>query len=397
MSYFNNAESQYIDFNGKCRILNFDNVSIAVSPLPPLNVPEVPKSKTLFASIDEAIEFINKASLKLTQKDVDVELNLVKGLWVQSTIKPPTIAFGYIPIDSDDPEHPSIKDIDVSHETLIDPIFVEGESYLNEARNNEKIASLLKEYALYEWAQNPSKFGENNFIVYEGRTFTEYGVDANIKGSNITTLFELGVRHKGFYYKSKIIVPDKETITKLISYVRVSALNDSNLERNYKYKRFMNQSPFYKSITDFKPSKDQFIFIGKGGLVSWLAYNPPNSFDMKINVISSSLHPYSETPYYYRNMNIQDGRVMLIQNTRASDFASALAVSKEWLNGTNVGYDPNEYSGGIYIEDNPSFEVYTTEGLTHKSVHKSGENGENENVYTIFGYDSGTYAAILFL
>jgi hypothetical protein len=408
MSYFNNAESQYIDFNGKCRILNFHNVSIAVSPLPPLNIPEVPKSKTLFATINDAIEFINNANLKLTQKDVDVETNLVKGLWVQNNIsanKPPTIAFGYIPIDGDDPEHPSIKVIDVSHETLIDPIFVEGESYLNEARNNEKVAELLKEYSLYEWAQNPSKFGEGNFIVYEGRNATEYGISNNTSNNisgdisdNITALFELGVKHKTFYYRSKIIVPDKETITKLLSYVRVSALNDSNLERNYKYKRFMNQSPFYKSITDFEPNNDQFIFIGKGSLVSWLAHrtdtspNNFNNFATEVNVINSSPNPYLETPYYYRNMNIQNGRVMLIQNTRAGNFPSALAVSKEWLNGTNVGYDPNEYPGGIYIEDNPSFEVYTTEGLTHKSVHK-----KDESMYTIFGYDSGSYAAILFL
>lgn len=386
-SYFNNAESQHIDFNGKCRILNFDDVSIAISPLPPLNIPEVPKSETKFASIDSVLEFVKVASLKITQKDVDVESGQVKGVWVQDINEPPIIAFGYIPMEGEDPATESIKDIDVSHETLIDPIFVEGESHLQTSRNNEKVADLLKEYSIYEWAQNPAKFDESKFVVYEGRTHVEYGIT---DGVDLTPLLELGVKHPTFYYRSKIIVPDKETIGRLLSYVLVSSLNDSFLERNYKYKKYINGAPFYKYLADFKSSKDQLLFIGKGSLVSWLSHTPSNNTE--INIIHTRPLPHLKAPYYYKNTLIQNGRLMIIQNTYAGNFPSALAVSKEWVkSGVNVGYNPQEYPGGIYVEDKPNFEVYTVEGFTHKSEESSG------SVYSIFGYEEGSYAALLFL
>lgn len=384
MSVLNDAETQHIDLNGKCRILNFEDVSIAISPLPPLNIPEVPKSETKFASIHRALEFAKEASLKITQKDVDIESGAIRGVWVQDINNPPIIAFGYIPIEGEDGIE-LLENVEPSHETLIDPIFVEGESLLQSSRDNERIADLLKEYALYEWAQNPAKFGEGNFVVYEGRETQDYAVTNN----NISEFLELGVKHPTFYYRSKIIVSSSELVKRLLSYVLVSSLNDSHLETEYKYKKFINDAPFYKYLSDFKPSKDQNLFIGKGSLVSWLSHTPVG--DTEINIIHTRPLPQSKSMYYYRNMAIQEGRLMIIQNTYSNNFPSALAVSKEWImSGINVGYYPNEYPGGIYVEEDPNFEVYTVEGLTHTS-------GKKGDTYTIFGYSDGGYGAILFL
>jgi len=390
----NDADTQHIDFNGKCRILNFKNVSLAVSPLPPLNVPEVPKSETHFASIEKTLKFVKDMPLKIVEKDVTIDPEsgniLIKGVWVVSTKSPPEIAFGYIPIEDVSANNTQLADISESNETLVDPIFVEGVSFLQEARANEKVAEYLKQLSIYEWAQNPEKFGENNFIVYEGRTASEYGITTE---SSTNIPFIIDRSHSKFYYRSKIIVPDKETIGKLLSYVSVSSLNDSHLQNNLKYRPLINPRPFYKVIQDFTPSKDQTIFIGKGSLVSWMANTRDVDEQKGVNVVHSHPIETSYTPYYYRNMSIRDGTLMLIQNTHASNFPSALAVSKEWTTSqVNVGYNPETYPGGIYVEDKAAFEVYTTEGLTHKSVGSVG------NIpYTIFGYESGAYAAILFL
>jgi hypothetical protein len=387
MSNLNNAISQHIDSSGKSRILNFKRVSIAVSPLPILNIPEVPKSDTIFATLKDALDFIAKTSLTIVQRDV--ENGILRGLWVMDKRANPSIAFGYIPtIENEEYNNdPLLRNIEESVESLIDPIFVEDKSYLNEARANEKVADMLKEYALYEWSQNPEKFGENNFVIREGYTSIDYGISPTVN----TQSFNLRERNKRFYKGSKLIVPNKETLHALLSYVRVASLNDSHLQDYYKRKLLMNQSPFYKSITDFKPSRDQHIFVGKGSLVSWLAHHPLDEMGKDMNVVKNRLSENTSEPYYYRNVSIQNGRLVIIQNTRNGDLRSALTVSKEWvLTGTNIGYDLKNYVTNDN-SDNVPFEVYTSDGLTHRS-DKSGKD-----YFSVLGYDSGSYAAMLFL
>jgi len=365
----NAATSQYIDLYGKCRILNFDKVSVATSPLPPLNVPEVPKSKTQLCTVKNALKFVNDTNLQIVEQDIDIPTQLIKGFWVKSTTNPPELVFGYIPIEDDKEE---LEDVPKSHETIIDPIYVESESYLQIARNNEKIAEYLKEYSIYEWAQKPSRFSiKRNFVVIKDHEYDLSKVNYRMERNDV------------FYENAKIIVTDIETAEKLMSFVTVSALNDSSLEKRYKHKKSVNVSAFFKYLTDFESENDQLVFMGKGSLVAWLARDTENIFE-----VSQTLLPDFKTPYYYRNMSIDNGRLMLLQNTKLGDFASALAVSKEWEHTkTNAGYDPVN----IYVEEAPSFQVYTKEGLSHQSDKKS------EFVYKLFGYDDGSYAALLFL
>lgn len=365
----NDATSQHIDLYGKCRILNFDGVSVATSPLPPLNVPEVPKSETRLSTVETALKFMKNTNLEIVEQDIDAPTQLIKGFWVRSVTKPPELVFGYIPIEDDRKE---LEDVPKSHETIIDPIYVESESYLQIARTNEKIAEYLKEYSIYEWAQKPSKFSiKRNFVVVEGHNYDLSRVNYRMERNDV------------FYENGRIIVPDIETAKNLMSFVSVSALNDSSLEKRYKHKKSVNVSAFFKYVTDFESENDQLVFMGKGSLVAWLARDTENIFN-----VSQQLLPNAKHPYYYLNMSIENGRLMLLQNTKDENFASALAVSKEWeRTKTNVGYKPVD----IFVEENPSFQVYTKDGLSHQSDKKS------EFVYKLFGYDDGSYAALLFL
>lgn len=400
-TYLNNAITQYIDLNGKCRILNFDNVSIAVSPLPVLNIQQVPKSETHFATISDALDFVKVANLRIKSKEMDESRNIT-GLWVESINSGSdtetqysqmhtgmVIAYGYIPIE-DDTQNDELSDIPSETETIIDPIFVETYSILRNARLNEKVAELLKEYALFEWAQSPEKFGKNTFTIFKDRTAEQYGITDQKQNLNFSERWK-----SNFYHRSKIIVPDEKTMINLISYVKVMSLNDSFLQHTYKLKTRVNEQPLYKSITDFRPAKDQFIFIDKGSLVSWLAHNASTGAD-EINVIQTMLIPHASSPYYYRNNVIKDGRLAMIQNTRNGDLLSALIVSKEWvLSGANIGYEADHYmkNSGVHVDDDEPLEVYTVEGLTHSS----SKCEHVKKCYSIIGYDSGEYGALLFL
>jgi hypothetical protein len=99
--------------------------------------------------------------------------------------------------------------------------------------------------------------------------------------------------------------------------------------------------------------------------------------------------PWAKEPYYYRNLRIKKGRLAIIQNSENRDFPSALAISKKWITSSvNPGYTPD--LNLIKIDSAPLFRVYTEKGKTHES--KKGKN-----IITIFGYDDGSYAGLLFV
>jgi len=148
----------------------------------------------------------------------------------------------------------------------------------------------------------------------------------------------------------------------------------------------METAQFFDSVRDFGTSKHQLIFMNQRAIINWVIQN-----DEIINVISTNVNPDTIDPYYYRNILIHDGELMLLQNTEYGDLYSALKVSKEWeITRTNPGYRPRY----IKVPGDPSFEVYTLDGMTHRSDKNPSKT---EPLLKIFGYKDGRYAAALFL
>jgi hypothetical protein len=406
---FDTAESQYIDANGKCRIINFENVSLSTSPLPPLDKIEVSQTQTKLADIDSALLFIKKADLIITEQQGasatmhsfmnmgESEIEFIKGLWVKSNLKPPSIIFGYIPLESG---VRILKNIPLSHEYVVAPVLetVENKSEESKLRNtlkNKKIALFLKEYSLYELAVLRDKFDIKNFVIDK-----DYFYDLEISNFQLPP----DKRTNPFYSNGKIVVPDEETALRLITHVKILSLRDSTLLDNYASKTRIDNSAFFENISDFKSEQNQLIFLDKKGLIEWR--NITSTFGAKTDLIqivdtklkayiSGNVSPDKSEPYYYRNDNIQKGRVMLLQNTKEGDLPSALQVSTEWeLTGVNIGYNISLRDENIQKEY--PLEVYTEEGLTHRSGNASSNSVKNK-ILKVFGYDNGAYAAILFL
>ncbi len=377
---FDGVVSQYIDFNGKCRILNYANISVAISPLPPLNVPSVPKSKIITTTVQIAIDFATKHNLQITEQDGDEIEQIIQGVWVKDLVEPPRINFGYIPIDTKK-DNGAIDDIPYSDQNSVDPIFVGAKSSLQTARDNAKIAEYLKEYSLYEWSRNPDTFGETNYVI-----------DPNHKYDLSITHFDVVAARKGTFYKrGKLVVLDKDTMTRLILYVKVSFLNDSHLETQYKNKRTIVSPKFYQNITDFRADDNQFVFMNLASLNQWIASQKYG----ETNVVTSFTYPTNELPYYYRNILIKNGRLLLLQNTEGADFMSALVVSKYWVTTkVNAGYHTLSANLPIVVKGKPSFNVYTERGLVHRSDTKPTDSDPRLHV---FEYNDGTFAAALFL
>jgi hypothetical protein len=367
------AISQYVDDNGKCRILNFNKVSIATPPLPPIDKPVVSKDKTIFANIDNALNLITVLNLELIEQDVQQDVQLIKGLWVKSKDSHPLLTHGYIPLEDG---VPILENVEISTETKFDPLFVEDSSYLMNARTNEKIAEYLKEYSLYEWSQNPDNFGSSNYIIRETH---------NYNVNNVGYIFD---RNQNFYVGSKIIVPDKDTMERLLMFVMVSFSNDSKLAIKYKNKKIINTYPLFETLQDFKSEPNQLLFIGKKSLENWIDKNSSVDAD----TISISLFPKNREPYFYHNYMIKSGKLMLIQNTKSTDLNSALFISREWYHTKiNLGYDAKHDN---IDTSSLNYKIYTING------EKNKVRGQTKNTFkaTVLDYgDDQGFAALLFL
>jgi hypothetical protein len=230
----------------------------------------------------------------------------------------------------------------------------------------------LCQFSIFEWSQNSDNFGIDNYYIDKNHEYNLKDIGAYLNEQNIV-----------FYYRKKLIVPDIETANKLISFVSSSVLSDPQLKEKYKNKKYIDKSISYMYTSDFRAEQNQLIFMGKKSLLEWKANTSGNNFK-----IFFQTRPKDKNPYYYKNIFIEEGKLMILQNTKRSDFPSALAVSKRWEeSGINVGYNPRD----IYVSEIVIFDVYTEHGLTHRSK----PNGKPK--LKIFGYSDGSYAALLFL
>jgi hypothetical protein len=375
---------QYIDSRGKTRILNFENVSLIVSPLPPLDVPEMSIQEIRKATLYNALEFIIKHNLKITEKcisesSISRELydsqDCITGLWLKGDA---STAFYYIFVDScDSLSVQKISDIPISQ--AANPMLTFEESEFEKVRKSSKIAEYLKQYALIEFSHFPTNFGPRNFSV---KPNYDYSLPPESLGSKLSR------KNAYFYTGGKIIVPDEDTRDRLILHAKVSAYNDPSIVERYKIKKAIEGPLFYKSVSDFTLQEHDLIFTSGEDVKKWKIQVTPQVYNE--NEVSQVPLPNSKIPYYYRNSKIEGGRLMIIQNTFDGDFPSALAVSKYWeTHRVNVGYRPKD----IAVPENSSFNVYTEEGKTHSS------SDSDKITMKIFAYIYGdrSYAAVLFL
>lgn len=379
MSIFEGVLSQYIDTNGKTRVINYGGLSLSTSPMPPIDVESVKIKDVHITSVESAIKFVNSRNLKIAEQDGDEGLQLIQGLWVRSTSTPPQIAYGYIPIEIPDSGTNAIDGVPFSDKTTNDPLFVGTESHLDEMRENSRIAGYLKHYSLVKWAQDPDEFDTDSYTIRPNHVYDLSELSSRIDRKN-----------KVIHRKGKIIVHDEETASRLVSYVKVSAMNDSTLADTYKEKVVFDGPDLFTSITEFRRTKNQLVFMNRNDVLQW---KMERSREFANSNVYADPRPENKEPYYYRNLSIKNGDLVIIQNTKDGDLQSALAVSNSWeFRTVNPGYIPasTEYVQTTGI----SFEVYTDEGLTHESdISPTVKNPRRK----VFGYEDGRYGAILFL
>jgi len=251
MDIFEGVESQYIDVYGKCRILNYETISIVISPIPPLDVKQVPKEDMITASSLTVSDFIKKTKdIKVLEQDGDRNQKTIQGVWIEH----PYFYFAYIPIEIKDRN--MFESVDFTDPTLENPIYTEEESELENMKRNKITAFYLKEYSLIEYAKK-SSLSINDFEIVK---------DHNYNIHNIPNIIGM---HSNIYKNNKLVVHDEETSKRLIYYVNTRIYNNPSLKDKYKKIKVIDIKKEF-APDQFKTETSELIFSNKKYLYEWI-------------------------------------------------------------------------------------------------------------------------------
>jgi hypothetical protein len=323
--------SQVLDEYGKCRCLNFVyedfSFSIFTSPIQPLNIEVVNKSKISYIDIEESSKVRN----------------------ILSTIYP-GISF----IDS---FNGTIGLVNISLKLSKDNQEVKSSSKIDIFNRNKKIARYLVQYTLWAFSNYHNKKGGD--------------LDENIqrfrqKGFKIESEHQYRVIPKQFRSINDIIINDKIVVTSEEMKNRLMyslIINKSRIEDYYKIEKMPD---YYRDITDFDEYSDQIILYGEESVQKWLLSN-------KKHYLQKSIQP-GDIPYFFQNKNIGD-QVYLAQNT---DFlGKALDIGYSWIkNQINVGEMAVNFTGSIGF----NLYVYRSEDDIEKFIVRGQEISRDINI-----------------
>jgi len=398
-SLFRGVASQAIDNNGKTRMLNYKSgVTLMTSPLPPLSIPIDNDYRPV--SRNDAEDFIKKKNLKISHQDGDEEEGIIQGLWVKSNVHNSGLYYGYIPLI----RSPAFPSMPFSSPIKEDPTGGAETSELKIMRKNRKTAELIQAYTLYEY----SKLDEDDkgelrdiFVIDEDHEYDTYSLGEVIEPDNDV-----------IYSSGKIIIPSEDVMDRLVFYVNNKLIDDPETVKNYKNSKIVRN--YYARLDDFTKRPEEIIFTSPDPTSDYLGPDIKTSLDRwtsstKRNIRNRTVSPewvgikdglYSPgwnklkaDPYFFRNRNVNSGKMAIIQNVESGTLEQALYVSVKWAEGDkehriNVGYSPRA------DESETDGHAYTVYHETDDKTEKVAGKGPSASVVE---YHDGNYAAVLFL
>ena len=390
-----------------------------ISPIPPLNLPTIGTLEIFLPSLRDAILFIRSKEWILLEQDASEEKREeedprigVQGLWIQI----PNLYQAYIPVAgrefirdlpfSDPTTTPAlITDLTLRSGAEGAPLRSSTQTRLASFRDAKKLASILKEYALYTFSLDPENFGPPSFIVIPNHVY-------DIPSLNKKLFFE---ENDVMYQNGLLIVLSREIRDRLIQYVQIKLVHDSPGVLNYIKNSTLTE--YYRYYSDFTPRENQLIFTNPSSLRTWKENFRRSQTSHKIYT-SLLENADSVSPYYYINYAILGGRLSIVQNVEGGTLERALKVADRWVRfQTNIGYRAEIRGEGIEEGGDEEAEVenyviYQEDGgreIIGDAGESSSEREEDvvSNVsvirYRVLAEDEGgeqseeRYSALLFL
>lgn len=399
---FHNVIKQHIDVNGKARMLMYANkLCLIISPIAPIDVPET--DEQFATTFEEAKKFAEEYSFNIETQDAKFDENKkvreVSGLWIKPKDSARScIMYGYIPIVKGQ----MIEGIPTENTGRIDPLRTSTTSHLRDMYYHRKLADLLVQYMFFEYShsQNPGSFGVNNYVI-----IPDHYYDLSKQGKML-------VRFNEVFYDSgtdmstngKLIITSESLLKRMLDFLALSL--KINYETIRKFKNNVLVRNYYRTLSDFKHRPNQIIFMNKESIKRWIIEKTEKT-DM--NMITGIPVPSKQNAYIYRNIKINNGLPIIIQNVTGRDLdegyivtalgaergntptlVRSLGVASTWEQiKVNPGYDPIFRPDLLY---NANYIIYNEKGVfTNVTIDPN-----NKVYFNLFQYEDGSYAAMLF-
>lgn len=352
--------SQFIDSNGKTRIINVkyknNKISIFVYPKHPFTVPIEDKIYT--STYDIVKKFVQDSDLEIksqftsTRKSEEQFLgtqkgdeNKTSGLWITRNDE----MYGYIPIK----EINTIKSLATTTEKL-EIITRQTKSELSKFIKCKKIIHILERYVIYTFSHRDKV----EFEIIPNHVYDIEKLENRLFFKNNNIIFS----------GKKIIVLSAKMQEKLEYYLEACKLHYPNWIRQYKYKNYIDD--IYETVDDFIQYPDSSIFLNVESLVSW--YN--NTVTDIGNTISNKILEDNINPYFYNN----NGSIVMIQNAPTKQVATAILES--WYE--------KKINPGFYAPPSENQDVIkiVSPGFKYK-----------KGMHPVFEYPNNHYGAVLIL
>ncbi|HSA76305.1 MAG TPA: hypothetical protein VLE02_02050 [Nitrosarchaeum sp.] len=364
---FSHIQSQCLDSKGKCLILNFKKVSVIVWPPYAPFVDVQSSDKFIVGKAVDAYKFASDHEMEISKKSGKYATN---GFFL---VRENDSRIYFIPLEKNSEKFP------IGH---IKFPTVSDKSTFDDMRMYRDIANYLKSYFLFEWAhlQNEDSFSETldrtSFVVIKNHTY------------NLEKLRGRLIRYNDVMYKNKkLIVLSEEMGLRLCDYVKIqqrkrsyTVVSDTekSASLNYakKYRETKYIDGYVENINNYD-NENAEIFTDKRHMFIW-------AFSVKKNVHLIAHHLESHLiiePYLISISHILNGRVCMVQNTKAGDILTATTVCGIW--------SKNNINEGFFCEAKEEYDV-PCNIYDHTSLVK-----KEESVLYVLKLSEDKYSAIL--
>lgn len=311
-------KKQVIDPSGKCRMLYCDykgqDVSLILSPIPPLAIEEVEDITLQKIDMNVAREMIKTLGMTLVKQSV------VKGV-----AKELITIYGNVSVTIPVNDISEIPDVQKTNKMVLNQSTL---SALDVFNYNKKMARYMVEYVFWLFSKYLYSNGVGiitDDVINEFVEKTIY-IQPDFKYGKIPITFST---NGGFMDGRRLVVKSDETLRRLMYVLRLGLIRENKKIMNYHTHTMIEN--YYLDITDFDRHPYQVILFGPDSINKWIQEKLTEQHKVHEEVL-----PHMKHPYFFKN-TIIDNKIYLAQNT--SSMNQSYDIVQNWYeNKYNIGY-----------------------------------------------------------
>lgn len=326
--------SQAVDSYGKCRRIDIvhkrNKVSIFTTPIPPIGVPLAGDD---FYAVSGAVALDVFTMIKAEGISQSVQFDIAKEL--SGTV-------GNIDISIHLKDEAPLENIPINNN--IGTHYPEKKtSSLQKYNRNKKFARYITEYLFWifsNYVKNKKEITDEILLNFAKEKII-LKEDYEYEGEVSKTFSDRNI----FMERGKLIASSEDMQKRLMYVLKLYSIR--NLKNLLSYKDRKTIVNYYVDISDFDQIPGQVILQGDYALEKWIQ---ESALSFTVN---EEVRMGTQLPYFFKNPNIQKGKIFLAQNT--SDLKSAMEVCINW---DRRGYNPG-YFGTEDLKKNYKFNLYS--------------------------------------